>query len=103
MRHFRKACKDLSAFVCVGLILTLGSKSWVYLVRIEMLSRPNVHWSCWLRTCKITGVHLNPGVFAKYTGYLIPAQDLIVISYANTADFNTLIPTYIHVYTKLFW
>jgi hypothetical protein len=56
-----------------------------------MLSRPNVHYSCWLRTCKVTGVHLNPGGFAKYTGYLIPAQDHIVISYANIADFSTLI------------
>jgi hypothetical protein len=48
------------------------------------------------------GVHLNPEVFAKYTEYLIPAQDLIVISHGHFPDFNTLIQMYIYVYTKLY-
>jgi hypothetical protein len=103
MRHFRKACKELSVFVCVGLILTLGS---------QKLTIFSTQWDAEQTKCplrllaedmQITGVHLNLGGFTKYTRYVIPAQDLIVISYVDIADFNTLIHTYIHVYTKLFW
>jgi len=86
--------------VCVGLILTLGS---------QKLTIFGTQWDAEQTECplkllaedmQITGVHLNLGVFTNNTGYLIPAQDLIVISYANIADFNTLIHAYIFMCTQ---
>jgi len=101
MGHFIKACKELLVFVCVGLILTLGSQKLTIFGTLWDAEQTECPLKSLAEAMQIMSVHL--GVFTKYTGYLIPPQDLIVISYANIADFNTLIYTYIHVYTKLFW
>lgn len=31
----------------------------------SVMLRPNVTWSCWARTCKVKGSHLNPWFFAR--------------------------------------
>jgi len=99
MGHFRKSCKDLSAFVCVGLILTLGfQKLTIFGTQwdaeqtdypLKLLAEDMQSYRCPFKSRSFCKLHWVLNSSSR--------------SHANTADFNTLIHAYICVYTKLFW